>query len=552
MVILATVNYKKLIEEIEEGFKKGLFKTDAEIRTANDMLNQWREKAGISTPAATTTDPSMPQNALRNVLSGTGAQIDWDEKSKMVTVTNPAANRTIQFKTGEGQQYGLAPGHVNNYNVVEDVNLLLSQLGFPTNAGVAEMAQNKNVLPDAVPTWTAPGPYQSKYSDNIDALLLALQNRPAFSYDPEDDPSYQSYKKMYTAEGKNAFNDQIANLTALTGGRLNSYATAAASQAQNAYAQQLSNIIPTLENAAYNRYLNELKNDYNMLQTLLGLDTQEYNRYRDTVGDTKYGYETEYGAYRDRVSDFINQRNYNRGVLESDRAFNEGVRQFDKSFDEGVRQFDTTFNRGVFESDRAFDEDVRRYNQEFDRGIFESDRAFNEGVRQFDTTFNRGVFESDRDFYRNVLESDRDYGLRKDEFEYRKQQDTKKELESTPPTAGQLSNYYQILNGLTNRFDNPADALAYVNKMGKDLYVNLIGENLYNQLLADLQSGFQQVEPETLGAMYQDMMSAPDPEAWLKENAPYMTNEELKQAIKWLPKEKQLEMLKELFISIGD
>jgi len=88
--------------------------------------------------------------------------------------------------------------------------------------------------------------------------------------------------------------------------------------------------------------------------------------------------------------------------------------------------------------------------------------------------------------------------------------------------------------------------------MGKDLYVNLIGENLYNQLLADLQSGFQQVEPETLGAMYQDMMSAPDPEAWLKENAPYMTNEELKQAIKWLPKEKQLEMLKELFISIGD
>ena len=550
-------DYKKYIKELEDNIRLGVFKSPSEIQTANDMIKNWKSRM-----PQTTAIPEAPDNALRNVLAGTGVDIGWDQGTKNVTLKNPAANKTLQFPTGQGQQYGMAGGHVNDYNVVDNVNLLLDSLGLSPAAAPATMQTqptSSGSMPSwtapapaaSAPAWTAPAPYQSQYSDNIQALIAAIQGAPAFSYSPEDDPSYASYRDMYTREGKSAFDDQIGNLTAMTGGRLNSFATAAAAQSQNAYNKQLTDIIPQLEQSAYSRHQNTLQDKYNQIQTLLGLDSQDYGRYRDTVGDSQYGYETEYDQYRDSINDFLNQRNYDRSILESDRNYNRGVLESDRGFEEDTRRYDQNYDRDVFESDRSFSEDTRRYDQNYDRGILESDRSFNEDTRRYDQNYDRDVFESDRSFNRGVLESDRSYGLNRDEFDYRKQQDTAKADAEKPPTAGQLSNYNQIRDGLLGGYASPGDALAYVNRLGKEFYTDLIGENLYAQLLSDLQGGFQQSDQETMGAIYEAMMNDPDPEAWLKGNSIYMTDDEIKQAVKWLPKEQQMELLKQIFGAAG-
>lgn len=132
-------------------------------------------------------------------------------------------------------------------------------------------------------TGTTDTSYESLYDDKILALLEKYLNPTAYSYDVESDPSYQAYKTQYEREGERAFQDTIGDLTSLTGGRLNSWATSAAAQARNNYAEQLTDIIPTLEGQAYNRYQTEYANIANQLNMLQNLDATSYGRYQDEL-----------------------------------------------------------------------------------------------------------------------------------------------------------------------------------------------------------------------------------------------------------------------------
>ena len=82
--------------------------------------------------------------------------------------------------------------------------------------------------------------------------------KPEFSYDLESDPVYSAYKKQYNREGQRATQNAIGEAAAATGGIPSSYATAAATQAGDYYASQLSDKVPELYQDAYNRYLNDL------------------------------------------------------------------------------------------------------------------------------------------------------------------------------------------------------------------------------------------------------------------------------------------------------
>lgn len=88
-------------------------------------------------------------------------------------------------------------------------------------------------------------------------------NREVFSYDPEKDPLYQSYRKLYTDAGRLAMEDTVGMASTLTGGYGNSYAQTAGQQTYNAYLQQLSSLMPELYGAAYDRYRAEGEALYN-------------------------------------------------------------------------------------------------------------------------------------------------------------------------------------------------------------------------------------------------------------------------------------------------
>lgn len=164
------------------------------------------------------------------------------------------------------------------------------------------------------------GSYNYGNQDSYQALLDSIVNQQPFSYDLQSDPSWGSYKKAYMREGDRASANALAQASAASGGRASSYALTAAQQAGNYYAGQLADIIPTLEQSAYSRYLSDFNNrlsslgaiendrafdyqnwmnQYNMLQNSLGnyqgQDATDYQRYLDA-------YNQAYQAEQDRLA----------------------------------------------------------------------------------------------------------------------------------------------------------------------------------------------------------------------------------------------------------
>lgn len=123
--------------------------------------------------------------------------------------------------------------------------------------------------------------------------------KPTFSYNLESDPVWQAYKKQYTREGQRATQDALGTTAASTGGIPSSYATAAATQAGDYYAAQMTDKVPELYQQAYNRYLNELSQwnadrSFGYGQYIDELNTQIANR-QEALQNALYG--AQYGDY---------------------------------------------------------------------------------------------------------------------------------------------------------------------------------------------------------------------------------------------------------------
>ncbi len=157
--------------------------------------------------------------------------------------------------------------------------------------------------------------YESVYSSTIDELVNKAVNREKFEYNPATDEAYKAYAKEYGRLGERAREDVLGDVANNTGGMVSSYATTAAAQAQNQYNQALTDKIPELMQIAYDRYNDEFNNNINMIGMMQGLDEAEYGRFAD-------------------------QRDYDRGVLESDRQYNYQIGRDAIADSQWQQQFD--------------------------------------------------------------------------------------------------------------------------------------------------------------------------------------------------------------------
>ena len=254
--------------------------------------------------------------------------------------------------------------------------------------------------------------YKSRYSDAVKSNLSSVLGKKKFNYDIGSDKLFSQYKDSYTKAGKTAMEDTVGNASMLTGGYANSYAVTAGQQAYDSYMSKLNDKIPELEQRAYERYRDEEDSAYKKLNTLIGLEDTEYGRYRDSVADYNTNREFEYNKNKDAQAQrnwqaqfdrdkYVNDRDYNRGVLESDRKYNRDVLENDRDY-----------NRGVYESDRRYNRDVLENDRDYNRGVYESDRKYDRDVLENDRDYNRGVYENDRDYAQNVYDSDRNYRIK--------------------------------------------------------------------------------------------------------------------------------------------
>lgn len=140
-------------------------------------------------------------------------------------------------------------------------------------------------------TYGNEGVYQQILNDIV-------QQRP-FSYDPGTDPSMSAYRKAYLREGERAGANALAQAAAANGGQTSSYALQAAQQANNYYAGQLADVIPTLEQNAYQRYLNDFQSKLSGLGALQSDRAQAQQQWQDG-----------YNLLQNNLADLQNDRNF--------------------------------------------------------------------------------------------------------------------------------------------------------------------------------------------------------------------------------------------------
>ena len=202
-----------------------------------------------------------------------------------------------------------------------------------------------------------PDAYQSSYQQQINDVLNKILNREKFSYDLNGDALYQQYKDQYTTQGKQAMMDTMGQAAALTGGYGNSYAQSVGQQTYQGYLQQLNDKVPELYQLALDKYNMEGDDLLNQYSLYTDRENTEYGRYRDDVSDyytnldfayNRYNNERDfdYGQHRDGVSDKMWQTEFDEAFRQytEQMAYQQGRdkisdEQWQKEFEEAQRQF---------------------------------------------------------------------------------------------------------------------------------------------------------------------------------------------------------------------
>ena len=202
---------------------------------------------------------------------------------------------------------------------------------------------------------TKPGEYSSQWAGKMNDTLNRIENRGPFSYDLASDALFQQYKDRYSQLGKMAMQDTAGQAAALTGGYGNSYAVTAGKQAYQKYLTGINDVIPQLQQMAYERYNQEGQNLLNLYGLYSDRENNDYARYQDVL--------TNWNNERAYLADYYNnERTYDRSVYDSDRTFDYGKwsdnrnydyqvardkiadEQWAKEFAEQQRQFNLNYN----------------------------------------------------------------------------------------------------------------------------------------------------------------------------------------------------------------
>ena len=202
-----------------------------------------------------------------------------------------------------------------------------------------------------------PDPFKSKYQDQISNLLDGIYNQKKFSYtgkDLQNDDIYKMYAQRYSDSARRAMQDTMANAQAQSGGYGSSYAAQVAQQAYDNQMNGLNDKALDFRDRAYQMYRDDQANEYNKLQAFQGQDNTDYGRYRDTI------------------TDWQNDRNYFLNALNGERAHDLNVYNANTSnYWNGTNHL-----AGQYNADRSAD--MNTYKMDNDNLNFDREMAMKE------------------------------------------------------------------------------------------------------------------------------------------------------------------------------
>lgn len=200
--------------------------------------------------------------------------------------------------------------------------------------------------------------YENRFQQKQQELLDAALNRDPFSWSKETDPQYSSYKKTYLREGERATADALAKASAASGGRPSSFAVNAATQAGDYYATKLSDVIPTLYQQAYERYLKDYQMKLSDLNAVNQQEQLDYAKYLDRLNqfntDRNFDYNNYLGEYG-RLQDYLgglqgqDQTTYNRylDVLDREREKQQAAQELSRAQIDAMLQVGVSPSAGL-------------------------------------------------------------------------------------------------------------------------------------------------------------------------------------------------------------
>lgn len=159
-----------------------------------------------------------------------------------------------------------------------------------------------------------PGTFSSEYQQQMNDLYDQIINRPKFDFDVNESVMYEQLRDQYAALGKLAMKNTMGQAASMTGGYGSSYAQTAGQQSYQNFMQQLQEQIPSLYQMELQRY------------------TQEGDDMMNQYGIAKDLYDTDYGRYRDDMSDYFTDRDYYTGMYKDERSFDYGQYQDNRGY----------------------------------------------------------------------------------------------------------------------------------------------------------------------------------------------------------------------------
>ena len=180
----------------------------------------------------------------------------------------------------------------------------------PENTAQDTAAEAPNSTQRALDQWNAhlsakPQQPESAWDGYLREYGDALLNRGDFDYDVNEDALYQQLQDQYTAQGRLAMLDTMAQAQQMNGGYGSSYAQSAGQQAYNGYMQSLTDQIPRLYQLARDHYDAQGQALLDKLSLVSQMDQREYDRYTD------------------ELSRWLTERDYLRDVYEDARSYED-------------------------------------------------------------------------------------------------------------------------------------------------------------------------------------------------------------------------------------
>lgn len=311
--------------------------------------NTWGKAgyASLSTPTAAPNVDSAPTAPTFNTTA----------------TAKPTTDTTSWDDTTKGQaalgNYNSAKDAVNNYGDFTYEDYVMGETA--QGAKDALDAHNAN----------KPGEYQSQWQSQLDELMNSIMNRDKFSYDLNGDALYQQYKDQYVQQGKLAMADTMGQAAAMTGGYGSSYAQSVGQQAYQGQLDNLNDIVPQLYQMALDRYNQEGQDLYNQYGLVMDRENTDYGRYRDTV------------------TDWTNDRSYLQGVYNDERSFDYGKYMDDRNLDYTLHQDGYSKlldSLGIAQSDYYSGGDVYRTEQSIKNDAAWKEYQASEEQRQYENS----------------------------------------------------------------------------------------------------------------------------------------------------------------------